>query len=244
MGGLFALGFIVIIGMIIFSMMSYFRDKKFKEEVVQNVLVDIFEDVTYTTTKGIDRNRIFETKLVNRGNSYSSSDYLKAKYHDTEFEFANVSIEDHYEVNDTSHVDVHFNGQWLIIKPTQKIQSKLYVIDKNFRYSTPHKAGFFSKTDIEKIELESIGFNKEYRTYTNDAMDAFKILSPLKIMDLYEKHHLDVSFYLNEHELHIAIFSKKFIFGKKMFANETDSEQRLRVEKEIMSVLNYIEILD
>lgn len=244
MGFLFGIFGVVFVSILIGSIFSYFKNKKFKETIVKDVLESTFDNVHYTTTQGIDKRRIYDTKLVNSGNSYASSDYLRARYHDLDFEFSNVEVKDSYTVNDQTHTDTYFIGQWIIIKPKIKLSSKLYIIDKEFHFSTPHKPVFFAKTDLEKIELESIGFNKEYKIYTNDAQAAFKVLSPQKILELYEKHHENVSFYLNEQELHIAIYSNKFIFQDKLFSSETQANQEARVKNEILKVLNYIQLLD
>lgn len=244
MPAFFVFFFLVIVIIIIVSIFGSLRNNRFKKEVVASFLEEVINLETYGYTNGFDRKRIFETKLVNRGSDYHSSDYIKGRYQGVDFEFANVKIEDTYTVDEQTHTDTYFVGQWLILKPTQKINQQLYVVDRDFRYASPHRQGFFAKKVLEKVNTESIGFNKEFSVYATDPQEAFYILKPNRILDFVDRHRENVSFYLNQEELHIAIYTNRYILQHKLFSSESETETKSRLRKELETALSYMKILD
>ena len=243
MEGLFVLFFIIFAIVIISMILLSIKNKAFKETVVIKVLDEVLDDVMYGYSKGFDRNLILDTKLINKGSSFSSSDFVDAKYDGIPFQMGNVNIEYTYTIDDQTYTDVYFKGQWLIFDIEKSIDGKLYMIDRDFKYSTPHKPGLFSKTDLNKVETESIGFNKQFKVYASNPLEVFEVLSPQKILEFYDKHREDVSFYLSGTKLHVAIYSNKEIFSVKLLKSESQDQQEIRVRNEILEVLSYLNIL-
>lgn len=245
MGTIIFIFILIVIGVLIVSVYTHIQDKSFKREVVKPTLENFNKDFVYTELKGFDSKRIAETRLVMRGSDYSSSDYVKGVHEGLAFECANVYIADTTtDSNNISHTVEYFNGQWLIIKPNHLIDNELYIIDRKLSASNPNSIGFFKKANLQKVETESIGFNKEFKVFAHDPMTAFKILSPQKILELFENQAQDISVYLNNNELHIAIYSDKKMFKWTKVTEENRKQVEERIIDELLSLLYTSEILN
>ncbi len=241
MFGFFFLIFIIVIGV---SIYTHQRKKAFKRDVVYPVLKEIFGEVEYGHTQGFQRDRIYQTKLVSSGNTYRSEDYLKATYEGVSFEFSDVLIQDVTKTKDSTVTTTYFRGQWIIVKPKRKIDGRLYVIDRNFAHSNPKGFLFGKDHSLEKIELESIAFNKEFRIYTESGHEAFYMLNPTKLLKLLEISDKNVSFYFDNDELHIAIYSNKDMFEPKFFGEMKKENYQGEIKSSILKVLEYAKVFE
>lgn len=223
------------------------RRIQFKEEVVAPLLEETFDHIEYKGLDGFDKSRIFDTKLVNRGNVFKSSDYFKALYHGIEFEFSNVLIQNETTQttgqSTTTSTTTYFKGQWLIVRPKKQFDTRIYIIDRDFKYSNPRGFIFKDKT-LEKVEMESVDFNREFTVYAEDAHSAFYLLTPPMLEALLKIHHNNVSFYFNGSELHIAIYSKENMFEPKFFKKEGLESYRAKFYNSIEVITRYLEVFE
>lgn len=217
------------------------RRKEYKNEVVHQVLSELFDEFEYGFRKGLNRERVYNTHLVRSGNQFKSDDYLKGTYKGIDFEFSDVSIKHHVKQGKTSTTYTYFVGQWIIIKPHKKVSSELYVVDKNLRYAMANNANLF-KENVPKVKLESIAFNKEFNVYAHNSHDAFYVLNPAFIEKLTSIHQDDVSFYMNESELHIALYSRRDLFEPPFLGKFDIDGDRKKIKKALDDVLKYIEL--
>ena len=242
MGGFFLIFIIVVIGFIGYSFYANAKARDYKQTFVIKVLKEIFDDVDYHYMDGYKRERIYETKLVNKGNSYSSGDYLKASYKGIPFEFGDVVVQDETSDGEHTHTTTYFYGQWVIIKPQKKINGKLYVLDRHHSYASPQGGVIFKDKTIERVHLESDEFNKEFRVFASDPQEAFYILTPPMVLKFLDIHREDVSFYQNDREIHIAIYSREDLLEPKMFNSLSEAEDASRIKESMMRVIQYIDL--
>jgi hypothetical protein len=242
MGGFF--GFIVIIffAAIIFGIVQNQKSKAFKQNIVAPIINDLFDDVYYDYSKGFDRSRIRDTKLVSNGSDFKSSDYIRGTHNGIAFEFSDVYVADTtVDSEGHSHTTVFFRGQWLVLKPHRKITGRLYVIDKQLAHSYPQGGLFIKDKSLERVYTESDVFNKEYRVFASHPQEAFYVLTPPKILEFMSIHKEDVSFYLNDQELHVAIYSRKALLEPKLFKSNDDPMYVDMIKSTMLNVMNYLD---
>ncbi len=245
MGFIFGLFFLIFVSVIVISIIQSQKSKAFKQEIVTPVVNEMFDDVYYDYAKGFDRNRIRDTKLVKNGGDFRSSDYIRGRHNGVEFEYSDVYIADTTTDSEgNSHTTVYFRGQWLVLKPKRGINGRLYVIDKQLYHSNP-QGGLFSKDkNLERVYTESEAFNKEYRVFASVPQEAFYILTPPKILDFMSIHKDDVSFYQNENEIHVAIYSNKSLLEPKLFTRNDDPMYVDMIKSVMLKVMSYLDYFD
>ncbi|CAM3675900.1 DUF3137 domain-containing protein [Erysipelothrix urinaevulpis] len=239
---MFLLIIIVFLGLVLWLHIHQKKKaKRYKEEVVQRVIGEMFTDYEYHH-EGMSESRIFETKLVSRGNIFSSSDYLRANYHGINFEFSDVLVQNRIQTGKTSTTVTYFKGQWLVVKPRIPIKGRLFIIDKQLR--TNPQGFLFKDYNLNKMEFESIQFNKEFKVYSEDDLEAFRVVDPKKIMKMLDYKDFDISLFQNEHELHIAIYSDKDILEPTLFEEFSYEKDCKLVKQSIEEVLKYLEVFE
>lgn len=180
---------------------------KFKEtiknELVHVVLEDKFEDVYYDRHQSIPQGVIDQTGLVKRPDRFSGEDYIKGTYKGVSFEVSDVTLKERQEhVDSKGHRTVtyptYFKGRWYIYKFPKTFKGTLKVCERH-----PNEA-----RGLEKVETESIVFNKKFKLYASDKQYAFYHLTPImmeKLLELEKLHRGSIYFYYTGNELHIGV---------------------------------------
>lgn len=180
---------------------------KFKEtiknELVHIVLSNKFEDVYYDRYQSIPQSRIDQTGLVKRPDRFSGEDYIKGTYKGVSFEVSDVTLRERQEhVDSKGHrtvtYPVYFKGRWYIYKFPKTFKGTLKVCETH-----PREA-----RGLEKVETESIAFNKKFKLYASDKQYAFYHLTPImmeKLLELEKLHRGSIYFYYTGNELHIGV---------------------------------------
>lgn len=144
--------------------------------------------------KGISYEQIASTQMMNMGDRFCSNDYFKAKYKNINFESSDVHIQEEHTDSDgdTIYVTI-FRGQWFVFDFNKPFKANIQVCAKNF--SNARRGSLFSKTKYNKVDMEDIEFNKEFRVYAQNELDAFYVLT--KMMDVVKacaKHEKETLF--------------------------------------------------
>jgi hypothetical protein len=230
--GFFFVLFLLIIP-IFFVLKAQGLSNKFKEtiknELVHLVLNDKFDDVYYDRHQSISQSVIDQTGLVKRPDRFSGEDYIKGTYKGVSFEVSDVTLRERVEHvdakgNRTVTYPVYFKGRWYIYKFPKTFKGTLKICEK---YPN-HAKG------LEKVETESIAFNKKFKLYDSDKQYAFFHLTPImmeKLLDLEKMHRGSIYFYYTGNELHIGVNDsqdyleipfRKIIDEKAIIAFESD----------------------
>ena len=138
----------------------------YKDNFVNVLLKEIFEDVRYIPEARIQREELRATKMIRTGDRYSSEDYICATYKGIHFEQADVHIEDrHTDSKGHSHYTTAFRGRWLIFDFNKMFKANIIVIEKGFGVANVNR--FFGKKDslFKKVSMESAEFNKRFSVY-------------------------------------------------------------------------------
>jgi hypothetical protein len=177
--------------------------KTIKDELINIVLKDKFEDVTYDQYQSISEYVINETGLVKKPDRFSGEDYIKGTYKGVTFEVSDVTMRERQEHvdskgNRTVTYPVYFKGRWYIYKFPKTFKGSLKITEGH-----PQSA-----RGLEKVETESIAFNKKFKMYASEKQYAFYHLTPImmeKLLELEKLHRGRIYFYYSGNELHIGV---------------------------------------
>ena len=202
--------FLFVVGLIpafIFFSKAQALSKQFKntikDELVHIVLEDKFDEVFYDRHQSISESIINETGLVKRPDRFSGEDYIRGKYKGVSFEVSDVTLRERREHvdskgNRTVTYPVYFKGRWYKYKFPKNFIGSLKICE-----SYPRE-----RRGLEKVETESIAFNKKFRLFASEKQYAFYHLTPImmeKLLELEKLHRGHIYFYYNKDELHIGV---------------------------------------
>ena len=182
----------------------------YKSYFVEKNLTTIFSHIRYDHTRGIPKEVLFATQMINTGDVYRSNDLTIGKYKDVAFVQADVHIQEEHTDSDgnTTYVTI-FKGRFMIFEFPKKFNFKLEVAEKGFKANKVPFHRQKSGRKLKKIELESSEFNKRFKTYSEDGFEAFYLLDPAfmhNIMELADKY---------EGKIMLGFFENKLLVGLK-----------------------------
>lgn len=161
--------------------------KLFKTNVVKKIIEDTITDVVYMPESGVSLETFLETKMIKRPDRYHSEDFISGVYNNVKFISSDVKLEERHTTTDsnghtTTSYETYFKGKFVRIDLIRDLPLIVQVIEKEFLN--------FRITKLEKVETESIEFNKKFKTYATSKQDAFYVLTPQiqeKLLELEKK---------------------------------------------------------
>lgn len=249
-GFLFLIMIVLIFGILLTHFISAKNVKSFKDLYKQNIVIrtfnSIFTDVQFDLDKGISYNTIANTKMMHMGDRFYSNDYVKAKYKNINFEMSDVHIEEEYTDSDgnTSYVTI-FKGQWYIFDFNKSFKANLQVCEKSFMNAK--RGGLFSKEKFQKVELEDIEFNKIFKVYAVNELDAFYVLTPHtmeKIKEVNKKIKGHILLCFIDNKLHIGLHNNRDLFEASIYKKINLDEAIEKTKQEMSIITNFVDILN
>lgn len=247
------LGFIVVafvIGIILKALLTS-KDRKEFNEIYKRIVVlssfqKMFTDIEYKPKIGIDYETIASTQMMNMGDRYHSNDYVKAKYKNINFESADVHIEEKHTDEDghTTYVTI-FRGQWFIFDFNKRFKANIQVCAKNF-YNA-RRGGLFSKMKYNKVSMEDMEFNKEFKVYAQNELDAFYVLTPNcmeKIKELKNKTNGRLLLCFIDNRLHVGLHNNKDLFEANILKKINLEEEQNKTLNEMKIITEFVDTLD
>jgi len=180
-----------------------------KDELIVTLLKDQFDDVHYEHRSAISVDRINQTGMVKRPDRYRGEDYIRGTYKDIKFEVSDIELKERVERvdskgNRTVTYETYFKGRWYIYKFERNFDGMLKILQgRSFNVVS---------RGLEKVETESIQFNKKFSILASTKEFAFYHLTPRmmeKFMELEQMHRGRIMFYFNNDELHIGVNDNK-----------------------------------
>lgn len=240
----------VVVGIIITTIITR-KDKKefnklYKTTIVLNSFKKVFTDVDYDMEKGISYEQIASTQMMNMGDRFYSNDYFKAKYKNINFESSDVHIQEEHTDSDgdTTYVTI-FRGQWFVFDFNKPFKANIQVCAKNF--SNARRGSLFSKTKYNKVDMEDIEFNKEFRVYAQNELDAFYVLTPNtmeKIKELKRKTKGRLLLCFIDNRLHVGLHNNKDLFEANIFKKINIDEENNKTLNEMKIITEFVDTLD
>lgn len=189
--------------------LSYKR--AYKRYFIARQLANVFTSLDYNHERGLDKKLLQETGLICTGDIYHSNDLVSGKYKDVLFMQADVHIEEEHTEKDTDgHTETEivtiFLGRYLIFTFPKKFDYKMVISFDGYydnSYLNPK-----TERGLNRIETESIDFNKRFLVYAEDGFEAFYILNPAFIESLEKlgrQYDNKLSLYFSDNKLYVGL---------------------------------------
>ena len=200
---LFVIAGFIFIG--ISSNMKSKLSKEFKQKFIVNLVNEMYPNCIYNPNVGIHLEALLQPGFFARPDRWFLEDYLKASYDDVEFEMCDFTFQERHVTTDSkgnrrvTYV-TYAQGRYMIFDFKREFNQILKVVENAY-------LGLNSR-GLEKIETESIDFNKKFKTYTSNALTAFYVLTPqiqLKLLELESKFKGSIYFAYMRGKLYVAI---------------------------------------
>ena len=248
---------IVVMGAIILGVLLTHKQRieytlAFKKFFVNTSLQSIFTDLKYSPEKGIARDVIASTKMMYMGDVYHSNDFISGKYKDIRFIQSDVHIEDERTRTDSNgntetYYVTLFMGRWMIFEFNKPFKANIQVCQKGFGNNRVG-GGLFSNDIYHEVKLESLEFNKCFKTYAQSEHEAFYILTPSlmeKIMKLDQLNDGKLLLCFVDNKLHVGLYDGKDSFEHAPIFSAINPEQiKTNIATDISKITMFIDELD
>ncbi len=214
--------------------------KRFKIEVLREVIESFVEDGVFDPSRGLSQSVVYDTEFIKRADVFTTEDFLSGKMDGVSFISSDVKLQERhveYTNNGTRTTYVtYFLGRIFRFEFNKSFDGYLQVLEKG----KPVK-----RRKYQKIKLESVDFNKKFKTYCTSEHTAFYVLTPhlMEALRDFEKNNKGkISFSFIDNYLYIGINNFRDTFELKMFqvlneATFNSFKQDLYVIQEVVKEL-------
>ncbi len=230
-------GFIVgAVGLTQFNMLK----RRFKKEVLKAYFSEALPGTEYYPERGLSQMEVYATEFLKRADRFYTEDLLTGNIDDVGFISSDVRLEER-------HVQHTQNGTRVYYVPYFVGRVFRFTFNKPFDgYLQVLEAGSpLSNRPFKKVKLESIDFNKQFKTYATEEISAFYVLTPdimEAIMELEKRNPGRIGFSFSEKDLYIAINNNRDTFEIKMF-RKIDQAMMDSFKQDILAVRDFINLL-
>jgi hypothetical protein len=204
------------IGVLIYAMSKMSAlSKEFKRQVLADLVKESIDQGQLLIGSGLSQSQVMDTEFLKRPDRFHSEDFISGSMDGVSFVSSDVKLEEkhvHHTKNGTRTEWVtYFLGRVFVFEFNKRFDGALQVAE-NTRPTTRKKYG--------KIKMESIEFNKVYKTYTTNDHTAFYVLTPhlmQALLDFEKNNKGHISFSFIGSKLYIAINNFRDTFELRMF---------------------------
>lgn len=222
--------------------------KAYKAYFVEKTLKETFTNLEYNHDKGVSREYIRATEMINTGNSYSSNDLTIAHYKNVKFlqSDAHIQVEETDSEGHTNYVTI-FRGRFMIFEFPKQFNFKLELIGNRFSaYRIPGKDAKTGRK-MTKKSTESGEFNSAFRIYGQDDFESFYILDPafmVKIMNIAERYQNRLLFGFYDNKLLVALNDGKDSFEPPKFTKPINEQAEFnKIYADIKVITDFVDQL-
>lgn len=194
--------------------------KRFKDQVLGPMFKEAIPGIEFDPNRGLDPRTVYDTDFLTRADRFTSEDYLAGDVDGVNFISSDVKLEErhveHTKNGTRTYYVTYFLGRVFKFDFNKEFVGDLHVLEAG----RPKSRGF------NKVKLESVDFNKKFKTFTQEDITAFYVLTPpiIEAITKIEKRHpgrIGISF-RGDH-MYVAINNNKDTFELKMFKEIDDS---------------------
>lgn len=157
----------------------YLQDKydkmayTFKNNYLKTSIESKYPHIRYDMNKGFTPPEVYGSRLIERGDIFKSEDMLSGKINQTRFRTADVKIQFERPSRSSGRPQIvtRFSGKYYEIELPFIVKSPIYIVNNG-----AEKFGI--KQGLERVDFEYIDFNNEVDVYSNNKLEAFKLLKP------------------------------------------------------------------
>ncbi len=202
---------LLIIGGTMYSKVSH----DFKHDFLVKLMGDLIDDGRYSPKHGLASQQIYQTEFLKRADRIKTEDLLQGTIDGVAFVSSDVRLEErrvrHTKHGTQTYYEKFFMGRVFIFEFNKNFDGYLQVLEQgrptvNRRY--------------EKVKLESIEFNKKFKTYATNPHTAFFILTPhlMENMMKFEKNNPGrLNFSFIDTRMYVAINNNKDTFSLAIY---------------------------
>ena len=181
--------------------------KEFKKPVVEALLRKWYDVFSYEEHGGLPLAEIYNSGLLTRrADRWHMEDLIEGQYNGVQFRTSDVHLEEEHTYTDSkgnTHSEwiTFFRGRWYQFYLNRDFQTIIRIKEKK-RIKEMITKG------LEKMEVESIGFNDKFMAYALDEHKFFYIFSPRgveKMLDLEKMHRGQFMFPLDGNLVNFGI---------------------------------------
>ena len=215
---------------VIFIITSTMYNKKYSTFVKLNlenkIIESLYNENCYTCSdrNGISFKDMNFCNIFKQPDEFNVSQTIYSKYKDIDFCSTNYVFTIINEYRDSKgnrrETRTNYPGRYLAFKIPKNFDFGLSVIEKSNHSRVVNKTLF-----KEKIEFESIGFNKKFNITTTDKHKTFFVIRPREIINIIEfdktfNSHLSIVFSKNKIMLLMADYNDKISYS--LFSKMSD----------------------
>lgn len=202
---------VIIIGSSNFSKLN----KRFKNEVVTDLVASFVDEGYFDPHMGLSQSQVYGTEFLKRADRFHSEDYLKGSMEGVHFVSSDVKLEEehveHTKNGTRRYYVTYFLGRVFIFDFNKSFDGYLQVLEK---YRPTRKRGY------SKVKLESVQFNKKFKTYSTSDHSAFYVLTPHfmeALMRFEQGNKGNIGFSFIDNKLYIGLSNFRDTFELRMF---------------------------
>lgn len=209
---LFITGFILLgIGFYRFSKLS----KKFKVNVLTGLVSELVDDGHFNPNEGLPQSTVYSTEFLKHADRFHSEDFLSGSMDGVRFISSDVKLEErhvrHTKNGTQTYYETYFLGRVFVFDFNKPFDGYLQVLERG----RPTRNRNYSK-----VKLESIQFNKKFKTFATNDHSAFYVLTPhfMEALMRFEQNNRGaISFSFLGSSLFIGINNGRDTFELSMF---------------------------
>lgn len=227
---------LIIIGFAKFSTLS----NEFKVKVMKDLIEDFIDNGVFDPDRGLNMAQVYSTEFLNRADRSHTEDFISGTMDGVDFVSSDVKLEERHvrqTKNGTqTYYVTYFLGRVFLFDFNKQFEGYLQVLEEG-KPTVNRK--------YKKVKLESIDFNKKFKTYSSNEHSAFYVLTPHfmeALMKFEQQNRGKVNFSFIDKTLYIGINNMRDTFELKMF-RALDENTINEFKKELLVIKEVIDEL-
>ncbi len=195
--------------------------KSFKSEVLTGLIDTFVENGHFNPHSGLSQAQVYSTEFLKRADRFHTEDFLSGSMDEVQFVSSDVKLEErhveHTKNGTRTYYETYFLGRVFIFDFNKPFDGYLQVLER----ARPQK-----NRGYKKVKLESVQFNKKFKTYATSEHSAFYVLTPhfMEALMKFEKENKgQIYFSFLDNMLYIGINNFKDTFELRMFRKLDES---------------------
>lgn len=214
--GVLGLIFLGAMGVIIAGVIGYNKVVElFKHTFLKDKIAEWIDEGVYDPSSGLHESLIYQCEFLPPADRYHAEDYVRGKMDGVGFEMCDVKLEErrveHTKNGTRTYYVPYFTGQFYVVDFNKNFDGALQVLETE----RPR-----SNRKYKKIKMESVQFNKIYKTYTTKDHTAFYIITPqmmTRMMTIEQNHPGNIGFSFIDNRMYVAVDNNRSVLDVQMF---------------------------
>jgi hypothetical protein len=202
---------LIIMGSVAFSKMV----RTFKTTFLKEKIGEWVENGVYEPDRGLALNEVYQCEFMRHADRFHAEDYIRGSLDGVQFEMCDIKLEErrveHTKNGTRTYYVPFFTGQFYAVDFNKDFNGALQVLETE----RPR-----SKRPFKKIKMESVQFNKIYKTYTTNDHTAFYLITPQmmeRMMKIEQDHPGNIGFAFIDNKMYLAIDNNRSLLEVQMF---------------------------